>query len=48
MAKRVSLVLGSTGARGLAHIGIIKYLVQSGYQIKSVSGSSIGALVRDF
>jgi len=32
----------------LAHIGVIKYLVESGYQIKSVSGSSIGALVGGF
>ena len=48
MAKRVSLVLGSGGARGLTHIGIIKYLVDRGYQIKSVSGSSIGALVGGF
>jgi len=48
MAKTVSLVLGSGGARGLAHIGIIKYLVDRGYQIKSVSGSSIGALVGGF
>jgi len=48
MAKTVSLVLGSGGARGLAHFGVIKYLVQSGYQIKSVFGSSIGALVGGF
>ena len=48
MTKTVSLVLGGGGARGLAHIGIIKYLVQRGYQIKSVSGSSIGALVGGF
>ena len=41
----VSLVLGSGGARGLAHIGIIKWLVDNDYQIKSISGSSIGALI---
>lgn len=41
----VSLVLGSGGARGLCHIGIIHYLQEQGYQIKSVSGCSIGALV---
>lgn len=41
----VSLVLGSGGARGLAHIGVIKWLVENNYQIKSISGSSIGALV---
>lgn len=43
--KSVSLVLGSGGARGLAHIGIIKWLVEHDYQIRSISGCSIGALV---
>ncbi|MGM0518111.1 MAG: patatin-like phospholipase family protein [Campylobacterota bacterium] len=41
----VSLVLGSGGARGYAHIGVIKELQNQGYEIKSISGSSIGALV---
>lgn len=42
----VSLVLGSGGARGLAHIGVIKALQDSGrYDIRAVSGSSIGALI---
>lgn len=41
----VSLVLGSGGARGLAHIGVIHWLVENNYQIKSISGSSIGALI---
>lgn len=43
--KTVSLVLGSGGARGYAHIGVIKELVKQGYEIKSISGSSMGALV---
>jgi NTE family protein len=41
----VSLVLGSGGARGLAHIGVIEWLEQYGYEIRSISGSSMGALV---
>ncbi len=41
----VSLVLGSGGARGLAHIGVIEWLEENGYEIKSISGSSMGALV---
>ncbi len=41
----VSLVLGSGGARGLAHIGVIEWLEAHGYRIRSVSGSSAGALV---
>lgn len=43
--KTVSLVLGSGGARGLAHIGVIQELEQQGYEIRSISGSSMGALV---
>jgi len=43
--KTVSLVLGSGGARGLAHIGVIHEIEREGYEIRSVSGCSIGALV---
>lgn len=43
--KTISLVLGSGGARGLAHIGIINWLEEHGYKIISVSGSSMGALI---
>jgi NTE family protein len=43
--NRVSLVLGSGGARGLAHIGIIHCLEEAGYRIDSIAGASMGALV---
>ena len=43
--KRVSLVLGSGGARGLAHIGVIRELEAKNFQIASISGCSIGALI---
>jgi len=43
--KQVSLVLGSGGARGLAHIGAIRCLEELGYEIRYVSGSSMGALI---
>jgi len=43
--KTVSLVLGSGGARGYAHIGVIEALLEHDYEIKSISGSSMGALV---
>lgn len=42
---RVALVLGSGGARGYAHIGVIAELRARGYQIAGISGSSMGALV---
>ncbi|WP_028470936.1 patatin-like phospholipase family protein [Neptunomonas japonica] len=41
----VSLVLGSGGARGYAHIGVIEVLEARGYQINCIAGSSMGALV---
>lgn len=41
----ISLVLGSGGARGYAHIGVIEELRAQGFDIKSISGSSMGALV---
>lgn len=41
----VSLVLGSGGARGLAHIGVIRWLTENDYIIRSIAGSSMGALV---
>ncbi|MBG0789185.1 MAG: patatin-like phospholipase family protein [Desulfovibrionaceae bacterium] len=43
--KTVSLALGSGGARGLAHIGIIHWLEENGYAVRSIAGSSMGALV---
>lgn len=43
--KTVSLVLGSGGARGLAHIGVIHVLEEKGYKITSIAGCSAGALV---
>lgn len=43
--KSISLVLGSGGARGLAHIGVIQWLVENGYEIRSIAGSSMGALI---
>ena len=43
--KTVSLVLGSGGARGLAHIGVIHYLEDNDYDIRSISGCSMGALI---
>ncbi len=46
MKKRdVALVLASGGSRGLAHIGAIDVLLKNGFNITSVSGTSMGALV---
>ncbi|HRI27888.1 MAG TPA: patatin-like phospholipase family protein [Chitinophagales bacterium] len=43
--KNISLVLGSGGARGLTHIGVIEELTKRGYSIKAISGCSIGSLI---
>jgi NTE family protein len=45
MKPLVSLVLSSGGARGVAHIGVIEELEHQGYNICSISGSSMGAMV---
>ncbi len=42
---RMALALGSGGARGYAHIGVIEELHERGHEIVGVAGSSMGALV---
>lgn len=41
----IALALGSGGAKGLAHIGVIEELEAQGFEIVAISGSSMGALV---
>jgi NTE family protein len=45
MSKRVALVLGSGGARGYAHIGVIEEIEARGYEIACIAGCSMGAVV---
>ncbi len=45
MNKRIALVLGSGGARGYAHIGVIEELERRGYNIACIAGCSMGAVV---
>jgi len=45
MGKRVALVLGSGGARGYAHIGVIEELEARGYEIGCIAGCSMGAVI---
>ena len=44
-AQGVSLVLSGGGAKGLAHIGVIKALEENGIPIDNVSGTSMGAII---
>lgn len=44
--RELSLVLGSGGARGLAQIGVIRWLEEnSDYRIRAIAGSSMGGLI---
>lgn len=45
---KVGLVLSGGGARGIAHLGVIKALEELGIQINIVSGASFGAIVGAF
>ncbi|MFO7723012.1 MAG: patatin-like phospholipase family protein, partial [Bacteroidales bacterium] len=44
-AQKVGLVLGGGGAKGLAHIGVLKALEENHVPIHYVTGTSIGAIV---
>lgn len=43
--KSIGIALASGGARGGAHVGVLKKLIEEGIRIDEVSGSSIGAVV---
>lgn len=42
---KIGLALGSGGAKGLAHIGVIKALQEAGIEISFIAGTSIGSLI---
>lgn len=42
---KIGLALGSGGARGLSHIGVLKVLEEEKIPIHMIAGSSIGALI---
>ena len=43
--QKVALVLSGGAARGIAHIGVIEELENRAYEITSIAGTSMGALV---
>jgi len=45
IGKSIGLVLGGGGARGIAHLGVIRALEEAGIPIDVVGGTSIGAFV---
>ena len=42
---KIGLALGSGGARGLAHIGVLKALKKEGVELDIITGTSFGALI---
>lgn len=46
--KRVGLALGSGGARGWAHLGVLEALRENGVEVHCVAGTSMGAAVGSF
>ncbi|CAG1006060.1 putative NTE family protein [Burkholderiales bacterium] len=44
-ARAVGVVLGGGGARGFAHIGMLRALAEAGIEVDVVGGTSIGALI---
>lgn len=43
--SRIALALGGGGARGYAHIGVIRELLERDCQIVAISGTSMGAVI---
>ena len=43
--RKIGLALGSGGARGLAHIGVLKVLIENNIPIDYIAGVSIGAMI---
>lgn len=43
--KKIGLALGSGGARGLSHLGVLERLMEWGVPIHCVAGTSIGSII---
>ena len=43
--RKVGLVLSGGGAKGVAHIGVIKVLEEAGIPIDYIAGTSMGAII---
>lgn len=43
--KRVGLVLSGGGARGFAHIGVLRALEETGVEVDVIAGTSLGAIL---
>lgn len=46
--KKVGIVLSGGGIRGIAHLGVLKALINAGIKISHISGTSAGSIVGAF
>ncbi|MDC7126592.1 MAG: patatin-like phospholipase family protein [Spirochaetales bacterium] len=46
--KKIGLALGSGGPRGIAHVGVIKWLLENSINPEIIAGTSIGAVIGSF
>ena len=44
----ISVALGGGGAKGNSHIGVLRFLEQEGFKVRSIAGSSFGGMVACF
>ena len=42
---KVGVVMGGGGAKGAAHIGVLKYLEEMGIPVDYVAGTSMGSII---
>lgn len=45
MANDLTLALGGGGARGAAHIGVLRVLEREGFRVRALAGTSIGGVI---
>lgn len=45
---KIGIALGSGGARGFAHLGVLKELTEAGIKIDYIAGSSMGSIIACF
>lgn len=41
----ISLALGGGGAKGMAHLGVLRYLEENGFKVKAIAGTSAGGIM---
>ena len=42
---KIAIALSGGGVRAIAHLGVVKVLIDNGFEIEAISGSSAGAII---